>query len=528
MNPPNMDVAFAKLKKDLTSINKPEINKILVESCPQGLHECSVANMRSYGVECPIPSIAGQKFLFVTPKGEVCSLRKDLKNMKKFLPSFTPSQSETVDTAIEKISSALLQASPQLLTTALLSAKTESVSQAYSNALSGGAVTEGGLVGGFGDGLIKGGSTTTNSVLKHESNKLVVQSYPPDNEQYDENTIAKFHTNECPVTYGEKKWVKSRGSYAECERRLGFRWTSPSGHCYPEGLCSIKPEDVVDTLAVVQQKLLLLTTLTHAHNTLLKKERGVFLMITAKNLKDEDARKYGSGGKYAYISNESEVTSLWEAEAEKLLPEKYMYLPENAVTVTDELLNKILDDDTASSNDKDFIRSAFLQAFSDDIVSKNGKIEDTYANDKSINDFYKSSVICAKANYLYPNASGNSADVDRMDIRYNSEKMVKIGNMCTMVHQGSAGFYMPKLAASRKDGNAYFDSASLNRYNNLPGKNMPNPSTETDFEKKNIKLAFRSGIDPIALAFKFVSDNYMESKSKRHEVISSAYSPKRK
>lgn len=612
--------------------------KIVTKACPSGMVGCNVANARRLGLECPLPELAGQRWLMVTTDGSICTLPRLIDGMRDLTNS---GRGRSVDEAIEAVSAQLLEANPDLVARLLTSTRSnptllvsgpdggnsvrigadkakkleqfpvkefflsrelpatkEEESRGFSkisidNArniigeakieaaqgkpaegklgflLAGDAPIRGSRIeksleillnppsGGkprdtrFGqlwlgaaaasdeevemlrylrlkypdkkfatpDQGLGGGATGRRSSSRRSSSR----SSSPSRESSvqdesgltmrldalksdlgnDINTIATFRTQECPVSYDNSKWVAAKGSYSECERRMGFRWVSPQGHCYPEGLCSIRDKDRIDTAGVVQNKVMLLTTLTQAHNLVLKQKRDA--MLAKKELELMEAFKRTPEGKRRRQEGETFKASDFRSEALDMLPENFRLLPEEGVvTDIDNLLSAVGPNSPDSLEEEtSFAKQAFLQAFSQE-VARRGSAEGTPASDALVNKFVRDSIFCTKANTMFTGPMSQE-QIKTMLASTPDSSSVTVGSTCAWLPLENGGFFMPKTAASRATGGG----------------------ASSAFEKQEIIRGFKSGQDPLAKAFRFISERFLERTESTNSVIKNAYSPMR-
>jgi hypothetical protein len=274
-------------------------------------------------------------------------------------------------------------------------------------------------------------------------------------------------------------------------------------------MCPIPASDIENTTLAIQNKTMLLTTLTQAYNELQKSERDKFVKEKMIKLSIADSGK--------------NTPEFYKNEAMKHLPGNLLMLPEQSIIVqTDKILEKLgKQSDIVNFDDIEAIKLAFIQAYSDEVAFR-GSVEGTFAGSEHVERFVAQSAICVEANtMLGVNNSKNSSQVVDF-ISYNSKPIKSfaagsgnntkwvdksekntvnseshLDSICTWIPAGK--FYMTKLAADRKD--------------------------SANFE---IKRMFASGLDPLALAFKIISDRIAEKALLSDDVILSAYSPKRR
>lgn len=305
--------------------------------------------------------------------------------------------------------------------------------------------------------------------------------------------IATYRTAECPASYDGRKFVKAKGAYPECEKLMGFRWVSPNGRCYPEGLCNIPPEDLVHDESYMTDKMMLLKMLTKVNNQLNEVERDKFIARRSKEMADA----YNKSDAVTKNKANRKSASDYMEDAKKSLPYNLRELPENAAVVDAGLLLGGVPKDVSIRFDDEvrYVKQSFLVAEK----KFNSEAERTENAEK----FVKASMVCAKASlgnsYEKRKASGNLRafdimnDADMYPVDYGN-----VNKVCTFVDLGEDSVWMPKEAAQR--GN--------------------------DADPK-IRKAFEAGDDPLGIAYKYVADKYVASQSKKTRAQASAYSPKR-
>lgn len=320
----------------------------------------------------------------------------------------------------------------------------------------------------------------------------------------DAGEVANFYTKECPVKYNDRRFVTANSSYAECERRLGFRWVSEKGHCYPEGLCSIPQDDIVDKTEVLQSKLMLATTLTQVYNKLQLKDRNDF--ISKKSVELMAAYKRTPEYLRLPVAQQAAVTARkFRDEAKQMLPANLMELPEESVILlTDELVKSVgADAPTDLEEEFRFTKQAFLQAYADEIA-RTGNTNTTKAADRNVRRFVQDSIFCTKANTTF----NGILTQDQINTALKStpdQSELTVGAVCKWLPLENGGFFMPKEAANRASGGDSADPVIRN----------------------SVMRAFQAGQDPLAKAFRFTSERYLSRAKTANSVIENAYSPKR-
>lgn len=304
--------------------------------------------------------------------------------------------------------------------------------------------------------------------------------------------IATYRTAECPASYDGRKFVKAKGAYPECEKLMGFRWVSPNGRCYPEGLCNIPPEDLVHDESYMTDKMMLLKMLTKVNNQLNEVERDKFIARRSKEMADAHNRSDAVTKYKAELKQPSDYVE----DAKKSLPYNLRELPENAAVVDAGLLLGVPKDVSIRFDDEvRYVKQSFLVAEK----KFNSEAERTENAEK----FVKASMVCAKASlgssYEKRKAAGKSKASDIMnDAEMYPASYGTVESVCAWVDLGEDALWMPKEAAQR--GN--------------------------DADPK-IRKAFEAGDDPLGIAYKYVADKYVASQSKKTRAQASAYSPKR-
>lgn len=316
---------------------------------------------------------------------------------------------------------------------------------------------------------------------------------------FDPNTIAVFRSSECPVEYEGQKWVKSRGNYAECERRMGFRWVSPSGWCYPEGLCAIKSDDIVESSQKIQETALLYSTLAQAWNKYKAGERDAAI---AKN--QRELWKADNAGSTA--SPDSAALAAYRERATEMLPSDLQMLPDRVVMLkTDQLLEKSLGtvqgEERISEDVRRSTKSAFIQAYMDQITSAGGSTKSTPANDDNVEKFITDSMFCAKVNSVHEVKTLE----DATKIAATTVDSKKVDDHCKWVPVKDGGFFLTTLAAKRSE----------------------KPGASATAAEREVYRRFVAGQDPLALAFRTISDEYMKKVEQTNRAVSAYMSPKR-
>lgn len=340
-------------------------------------------------------------------------------------------------------------------------------------------------------------TVTTEEEKRRPPSDLVVRVSPRHSEvqkllEKEGYEIATYRTAECPASYDGRKFVKAKGAYPECEKLMGFRWVSPNGRCYPEGLCNIPPEDLVHDESYMTDKMMLLKMLTKVNNQLNEVERDKFIARRSKEMADafnksDAVTKNGANQKSA---------SEYVEDAKKALPYNLRELPENAAVVDAGLLLGVPKDVSIRFDDEvRYVKQSFLVAEK----KFNSEAERTENAEK----FVKASMVCAKASlgssYEKRKAAGKTRAFDIMnDAEMYPASYGTVESVCAWVDLGEDALWMPKEAAQR-------------------GK---------DSDPK-IRKAFEAGDDPLGIAYKYVADKYVASQSKKTRAQASAYSPKR-
>ena len=505
-------VLTQRFGEDLNGVGKKRTSDLIVaKRCPTGLVACDPQEARRSGLECPIPELAGQEFYIGLISGELCTKPDQFSAMRKLLPE---AHGSNVDSAIEVVSAKIMEmAPPEKLATIITTLSTHALAGGNSPLV---------VVDLPGREQLSGGESASErrSTARREASSAALTAHVEDvkSKLYDPNTIAVFRTEECPVNYGstKKAWVKARGSYAECEKRMGFRWVSPSGHCYPEGLCAIPEHDLVASEEALKDKMMLLVTITKTYNTLLKEEREEFLKkarvtLTEAKKKELDAKLVGvtDGEVFAEMKAANnlefaEFERIADEKAREMLPQRLMYLPETAViNRTNELLKASanLISDYNYADEIKMAKQAFIQAYSKDIAAVGGDAAKVLGD--KVKTFVLDSVFCAQANIAFPNTSGS---VPRDDMKYKDKNIKATCTFITLPRGG--GFYMPKLAADR-------------------GENGGNATKDTPQDKIENIRSFGLGKDPLATAFRYISDKLLERTENESRHVSSYMSPRR-
>jgi hypothetical protein len=304
--------------------------------------------------------------------------------------------------------------------------------------------------------------------------------------------IATYRTAECPASYDGRKFVKAKGAYPECEKLMGFRWVSPNGRCYPEGLCNIAPEDMVHDESIATDKMNLLAQLVQVNNGLNVAERDKFIERRSREMA-EAYNKTAEGKKPGGRKNSED----FREEAKKALPYHLRELPVN-VAVVDRVLPTFdppKDITIRFGDEVRIVKQSFQLA---DILFPTETERTTKAE-----EFVKASMLCAKASlgtsFEKRKESGNfKASVLMNDDDMYSESYGKVNDHCVFVDLGEDALWMPKQAAIRR--------------------------TSADVK---IRKAFESGDDPLGKAYKYVADKFVASLSKASRAQASAYSPRR-
>lgn len=491
----------------------------VVSSCPAGLVPCDVAKSRSLGLECPIPQLAGRRFYLITTDGNVCSLQKDLENQNKL-----SKLGFNVDESIEKIAAALLTEDNDVLAKVLSETKavaanadieqeivdseaTESIQATTADFVELGVKAAKGLAsaakGAYMSlprvGLLGGSDDIEGGAYDDLVTRLEVDTVKQI------NAIANFRGQDCPVNYGDRRWIKARGSYAECERRMGFRWVTPSGHCYPEGMCAIDENDIVSKGQATKNKAMLLTTLSQAYNNLRKAQLVKYLNEKNEEVAQEEYKK-----KFEELqAAEKEVV---KTKVGKSIPQNLRMLPVASITgITDKLLEKVYASAIAATDkldataeqlkvkDKelfDYVQQAFIQAYITE-VSAGGKTAGTPAADEEIAKFINDSIECAKFN-------ADTQLLSKSEKENKKEKEAK----CSLIDGGVESFFAPKLLEYR-----------------MTGKDSKGAIIADNAKKGKLITDFKLGRDPIALANKYVSDKINKNRKTLKSVITNAYAP---
>lgn len=505
-------VITQRFGEDLNGIGKKRESELIVaKRCPVGLVACDPQEARRSGLECPIPELAGQEFYIGLTSGELCTKPDQFSAMRKLLPE---AHGSNVDSAIEVVSAKIMEmAPPEKLASIITTLSTHALAGGNSPLV---------VVDLPGREQLSGGESASErrSTARREASSAALTAHVEDvkSKLYDPNTIAVFRTEECPVNYGttKKAWVKAKGSYAECEKRMGFRWVSPSGHCYPEGLCAIPEHDLVASEEALKDKMMLLVTITKTYNTLLKEERDAFIakakttLIQAhkKELEDKlvgitDAEVVAEM-RQAHAKENAEFALAAEDKAREMLPQRLMYLPETAVIQRTDKLLKLSADVITDYNYADEIKvtkQAFIQAYSKDVAAAGG--DATKVLGDRVKKFVVDSVYCAQANVKYPATSGGSP---KNDLSLDGKNISSVCTFITLPRGG--GFFMPILAAKR-------------------GSDGGDAVKDTPQDKIENKRSFGLGKDPLATAFRYISDRYMERTESESRHVSSYMSPRR-
>lgn len=340
-------------------------------------------------------------------------------------------------------------------------------------------------------------TVTTEEEKRRPPSDLVVRVSPRHSEvqkllEKEGYEIATYRTAECPASYDGRKFVKAKGAYPECEKLMGFRWVSPNGRCYPEGLCNIPPEDLVHDESYMTDKMMLLKMLTKVNNQLNEVARDKFIARRSKEMADA----YNKSDAVTKNNADKKSASDYVEDAKKSLPYNLRELPENAAVVDAGLLLGGPKDVSIRFDDEvRYVKQSFLVAEK----KFNSEAERTENAEK----FVKASMVCAKASlgssYEKRKAAGKSKAFDIMnDAEMYPASYGTVESVCTWVDLGEDALWMPKEAAQR-------------------GK---------DSDPK-IRKAFEAGDDPLGIAYKYVADKYVASQSKKTRAQASAYSPKR-
>jgi hypothetical protein len=563
--------ALDDLRKQLTANN--EKNAVTSPttyspSCPTPLTECNPTEMQKYGLSCPAPVIANTKWMIATTDGKFCSLPSDVKKLMQTIPGWDGG----VDSAINAISKRIVEKAanqdPQIFQNLMRDVKSKlpviAVKDAIARAASAGfrrglekGETKGREVGekagieigrkygeetyqeilekmdkkkkqSGGDGIfgsilggeLSGGASPRRSARKSPKRKSptpkrrsstshyssqssepyvspVLSPLSPRTQElksfFDSNglEIATFRSEDCPIEYDGRKFVKARGAYPECEKLMGFRWVSPNGRCYPEGLCNIPEGDIVQNESILSDKLVLLRQLTVVNNDLNKSEREAFI-----NKKKQDLFnlfKKSADGKRDTTKKVDDFIK----DAEKLLPYNLRILPTDmAITDINNLLALAPKDAEANfPTEVRYVKQALIDA---NVMADTDTEESLKTKAMS---FVKTSMVCAQANVGPYEKRATKRDKPITELMVHQPVFSKdtgtVENICEMVDIGDDSFWMPKDAAKRQR----------------------DDKTSDDFD---------AGRDPLAIAFKFVADRYLERTKKHMIAKANAYSPVRR
>lgn len=543
--------------KDLESlVNKSKRSEAIpqatfVDQCPSHLQACDVSKSRSIGLECPLPHLAGQDFMIMNMNGEVCSLPRDLDKQEKYLPA-----NVGVDEAIELVSRKLLQYDVNLLAKILTASNDATATDSEQIQFNGGdsAISNAGVYVGGDKHLLDtqadltGGYSSTRSVTSSSSLITKVnESLKKDIGEYEADKIAIFETAECPMDYGDKKWIKSRGSYAECERRLGFRWVTPTGHCYPEGLCAVSTDDLVTVKDKLKHKALLLTTLTKAYNGLLVKSRDAELQKIKKQLAKE--KKLATDPKAAGEPTADEIKAINDRDAEKYLSEHFKYLPtQTIIKVTDEAISQYLKkvDNVPARMCQDIdmvnmVQDALVREYSGFSGLSFTDILKDYSTKSVARAFIATSFVCAKATHGLPsvitpaikNAAadaqiGYDVSVDIPKFKFTIAKTTALKDVCEWVPTDEGkGFFAPKwettfTATVNEAGPDGITAILIPKFDNGIIRGNLNAKTT---EVKTKRMEYNHGKNPLKIVYKEVAERVMSNLHKSAQKLSKAYKP---
>ena len=94
--------------------------------------------------------------------------------------------------------------------------------------------------------------------------------------------IQNLFGEKCPL--GPPSWIFTKSPWLKCEEKLGMRWRTPEGLCYPEGVCGI--EHATDAAAGVAtlRKVELLQLMIKAINATRIPAREVWLQKRSKDI----------------------------------------------------------------------------------------------------------------------------------------------------------------------------------------------------------------------------------------------------
>jgi hypothetical protein len=125
----------------------------------------------------------------------------------------------------------------------------------------------------------------------------------------------------CPVGPGNWVRVKTDTPWVECEKKLGFRWFTPEGWCYPEGVCGVSFDDPELAFTQTVRKTQLIQNIIRQINAIRTKQRQDWLALRLANLVKE--------GQLNANSREDQITAL--KTLEKMLPEELQEIPSEVV-----------------------------------------------------------------------------------------------------------------------------------------------------------------------------------------------------
>lgn len=121
---------------------------------------------------------------------------------------------------------------------------------------------------------IEGGSVfpqfSSPQVVRNAVNNKTRADYPLSKEQRELDaklaqfnmSIVNFNEKSCPV--GPGSWITTQSAFADCEARMGMRWRTPEGWCYPESLCALDGVDEQTMKLTTFRKLELFKMLSSA------------------------------------------------------------------------------------------------------------------------------------------------------------------------------------------------------------------------------------------------------------------------
>lgn len=272
----------------------------------------------------------------------------------------------------------------------------------------------------------------------------------------------------CPT--GPDQWIKTNSVWTKCEEKMGMRWRTPEGWCYPESMCSIDDVDAGTKTLAAYRKVELYQRIQGALNALRQPQRDVWLQKKSEEYlkyktpiklsvanaagdgydKKEYSNKDGASQMPLYNSMSAEMRQAFYDVVRVDMPASIKDLPTAALMKQQHDMYADLKAKakakTKSEGKEAQVKKLMAAMRSSGVVPEEGMDLEAYAS-----DYYDKAVACADASIGKRYSAAKDACDD--DVKYKDADGADKTAECEFFDYGDEedAMCMPEALAERKD-----------------------------------------------------------------------------